>query len=381
MMGLVKRAHEFVIEKAPKRSISYTFYKTQTESPSFQLALAKSAMLVDTVWLMRYERAKTSGALRWKIVPMTYNQRARIRMDTGYVAETARQAMDILLSAHGASSFAEVSPLQRMWRDLETCSRTLSYRRRSAAKSTAKLCSGLRVGSRHSCRQPVAVLPSTRNLFKRKAAMPKAFRLVFCEFASANLAAEVSYYKDVIGAASTLESSDGTHYLSLGLDHHNIVLRPGATSQVLCSGFQVSAGTDLNQLGQECATFGIEYELKENARPGVPRLLEVAVAGHRFQFFSEMEMPAPGFSRGGIMPSRLGHIALMTPDAETLITFFHQVLGFYKTDEFDGLATFFTCNYDHHTMNIISAPITKLHHIAFELRGGGHQYLGVGRVG
>ena len=44
-------------------------------------------------------------------------------MDTGYAAKTAREAMDILLSAHGASSFAEASPLQRMWRDLETCSR------------------------------------------------------------------------------------------------------------------------------------------------------------------------------------------------------------------------------------------------------------------
>jgi 3-hydroxy-9,10-secoandrosta-1,3,5(10)-triene-9,17-dione monooxygenase len=54
---------------------------------------------------------------------MTYIHRARVRMDTGYVAETARHAMDILLSAHGASSFAEASPLQRMWRDLETCSR------------------------------------------------------------------------------------------------------------------------------------------------------------------------------------------------------------------------------------------------------------------
>ncbi len=51
MMGLCKRALEFVIEKAPKRSISYTFYKTQVESPSFQLSVAKAAMLVDTVWL------------------------------------------------------------------------------------------------------------------------------------------------------------------------------------------------------------------------------------------------------------------------------------------------------------------------------------------
>ncbi len=123
MMGLVKRALEFVIEKAPKRAIAYTFYKTQVESPSFQISLSKAAMLVDTVWLHSLRSAdeiwKAAEANRFP----SYTERARVRMDVGYAAETAREAMDLLLSAHGASSFAEVSPMQRMWRDLETCSR------------------------------------------------------------------------------------------------------------------------------------------------------------------------------------------------------------------------------------------------------------------
>ena len=33
------------------------------------------------------------------------------------------QAIDALLSAHGASSFADVSPLQRIWRDSNTAAR------------------------------------------------------------------------------------------------------------------------------------------------------------------------------------------------------------------------------------------------------------------
>ncbi len=31
--------------------------------------------------------------------------------------------MDLLLNVHGAGSFAAFNPLQRVWRDLETCSR------------------------------------------------------------------------------------------------------------------------------------------------------------------------------------------------------------------------------------------------------------------
>ena len=49
--------------------------------------------------------------------------RARVRSDTGYVAECITKAIDILLWAHGAGSFAEISPLQRIWRDSATAAR------------------------------------------------------------------------------------------------------------------------------------------------------------------------------------------------------------------------------------------------------------------
>jgi 3-hydroxy-9,10-secoandrosta-1,3,5(10)-triene-9,17-dione monooxygenase len=122
-LGLCSRALEFVLEKAPKRSISYTFYKTQTESPSFQLAVAKASMLVDTAHLHAYRAADAIDDAASEGRFPGYTERARHRMDTGYVAQHVRDAIDILMSAHGASSFAEVSPMQRIWRDSETASR------------------------------------------------------------------------------------------------------------------------------------------------------------------------------------------------------------------------------------------------------------------
>ena len=35
----------------------------------------------------------------------------------------ARDAIDVLMTSHGASSFADFNPLQRIWRDCETASR------------------------------------------------------------------------------------------------------------------------------------------------------------------------------------------------------------------------------------------------------------------
>ena len=204
--------------------------------------------------------------------------------------------------------------------------------------------------------------------------MPKAFRLVFCEFSSSKLEEELVYYKDLLGLSEVLKGADDAHYLSLGLDHHNIVLRPGETTGLLSTGFQLSAGTTLEALHGACASRGLEHKLKQGARPGVAELLEVVVAGHRFEFFAEMEMPAPGFGNHGIVPLRLGHVALITPAADALVNFFKEFLGFHVTDWFQDLATFLTCNRDHHSINIIAAPITKLHHLAFELRSSAHQY-------
>jgi 3-hydroxy-9,10-secoandrosta-1,3,5(10)-triene-9,17-dione monooxygenase len=122
-IGLCKRALEFVIEKAPKRSIAYTFYKKQTESPSFQLAVAKAALLVDSARLLAYYEADEIYTAALENRQMPYTERARSRMAAGYVAKIARDAIDILLSAHGASSFGDTSPLQRIWRDSETAGR------------------------------------------------------------------------------------------------------------------------------------------------------------------------------------------------------------------------------------------------------------------
>jgi alkylation response protein AidB-like acyl-CoA dehydrogenase len=52
-----------------------------------------------------------------------YTTRAQIRNDVGYAVRLCRNAVDLLLNAQGASSFADSNPLQRIWRDLETASR------------------------------------------------------------------------------------------------------------------------------------------------------------------------------------------------------------------------------------------------------------------
>ena len=122
-LGLCQAALDFVIDKAPKRGITYTVYEQQVDAPTVQLAVARAATLVDTAHLHAYRAAADIDDAAREGRLLDYTERARVRMDTGYVAETARESIRLLCSAHGAGSFADASPLQRIWRDSEVASR------------------------------------------------------------------------------------------------------------------------------------------------------------------------------------------------------------------------------------------------------------------
>ena len=120
-LGMARAALETVLEQVPRRSIAYTMYTKQAEAPTTQLQLALAAEKIDTAHLHAYRAAADIDQAAG--VYLNRLTRARVRMDTGYVARQCREAIEILLNVNGAGSFAEGNPLQRMWRDAETASR------------------------------------------------------------------------------------------------------------------------------------------------------------------------------------------------------------------------------------------------------------------
>ncbi|MEU5852892.1 acyl-CoA dehydrogenase family protein [Saccharopolyspora shandongensis] len=122
-LGMGRAALDLVTGKAAKKPISYTFFSAQRDSTAFQLQIAEAARLIDTAHLHAYRAADDIDGAAGRGVYPDFVTRARVRSDTGYVAECVTRAIDILLSAHGAGSFAEVNPLQRIWRDSATAAR------------------------------------------------------------------------------------------------------------------------------------------------------------------------------------------------------------------------------------------------------------------
>jgi len=123
-LGLARGGLELVMDSLAKgKGLAYTFYERAADAPSVQIQIAEAAQLIDTAELHLLRAADDIDRWASQEEYMPLLNRARVRMDTGYVATRARDAINLLLNVGGASSFAEANPLQRVWRDQETGSR------------------------------------------------------------------------------------------------------------------------------------------------------------------------------------------------------------------------------------------------------------------
>lgn len=119
MIGEASAALDFVLDKAPNRAIASSTYASQSDSVPFQVLVAEAAALIDTARLHATRAADTIDAR----TPLDVPTRARMRMDAAWTVQKCREAVDLLMTAHGTSAFAEFNPLQRIWRDLGVGSR------------------------------------------------------------------------------------------------------------------------------------------------------------------------------------------------------------------------------------------------------------------
>jgi 3-hydroxy-9,10-secoandrosta-1,3,5(10)-triene-9,17-dione monooxygenase len=122
-LGLARAAMDLVIEQASARGIAHTEYDLQANAPTVQLAVAKAATLIDTAELLAYRAAAEVDEAGLLDSFPDHLARARNKMDVAQAIVNARDAIRELVTAHGAASFAESNPLQRIWRDSEVASR------------------------------------------------------------------------------------------------------------------------------------------------------------------------------------------------------------------------------------------------------------------
>ncbi len=122
-LGLARAALDITIDKGSKKPIAYTIFSQAKDSPAHQIKLAEAMCDVDAAYLLVARACADIDGAAMRREKLDMVTRGRVRMDTGHAAKLCREAINKLLSVNGASSFASVNPLQRIWRDSEVASR------------------------------------------------------------------------------------------------------------------------------------------------------------------------------------------------------------------------------------------------------------------
>jgi alkylation response protein AidB-like acyl-CoA dehydrogenase len=123
ILGMGRGALAFTIEKAPTKTMQYTFFDRQSDSAGVQLQVAEAALKLQTAQLHAYRVANELDLSAAGGPELGYADRARFKAMIGYATQQVLDAINVLLNVHGAGSFAETSRMQQYWRDANTAAR------------------------------------------------------------------------------------------------------------------------------------------------------------------------------------------------------------------------------------------------------------------
>lgn len=123
LVGEVQHGLELVLDKAGSRPIVTTMYRTQAESAAFQLQVGRAAQIVETARLRMLAAADDMDKIIAEARSATSREKTKNRADCAYIAQACWEAIDMLASAHGTSTFSQTNPLERLWRNIGVGSR------------------------------------------------------------------------------------------------------------------------------------------------------------------------------------------------------------------------------------------------------------------
>ncbi|MFD9734916.1 acyl-CoA dehydrogenase family protein [Umezawaea sp. NPDC059074] len=117
-IGIAKGAYETLLERLPGRPITYTSWTEQGQSPVTQIQVATAENRIAAAEALA---AAVVAVLQGHADAGTYpemEERARLRGRVAMVVELAKEAVEVLHTAAGASAIARDVPFQRFHRDM-----------------------------------------------------------------------------------------------------------------------------------------------------------------------------------------------------------------------------------------------------------------------
>ena len=202
-----------------------------------------------------------------------------------------------------------------------------------------------------------------------------------------DLASWESFVTGILGLQIGSRGADGTLYLRMDDRHHRIAVHPGGADDVDYLGWELGDEQALHAVAAQLSAAGITYATGDAAACRERRVAGFIAcddpAGIRAEFFwgPLVERPLPfnsprsisGFHTG---EEGVGHVVLTVPDADAMMTFYRDVLGFRISDYIEFLRVdtlvnmaFLHCNPRHHSLAFMQLPAAqrRLSHLMLEV--------------
>src|SRR5215831_11466875 len=185
--------------------------------------------------------------------------------------------------------------------------------------------------------------------------MIRVNKIAHATYETPDLDQQAEYFTEIMGLTLVAKDKD-TVYLASTVDHHSIVLRRGGKANCVALAFQVAAHQ-------------VKTERKKDPEPSITDMVTFAdPKGTTMQVFKRDAFSHQKFTRKGIVPFKLGHVAFHVTDVKHVTKFYCDVLGFRESDWMADFFSFLRCGPDHHTINLMETGSNRHFHTAFELR-------------
>ena len=99
---------------------------------------------------------------------------------------------------------------------------------------------------------------------------PKVFELGYVALETADIERTKNHYLETIGMTQTAKGDDGSVFLSIGYNHHNIVLRPAKQKALLHLGFHLKPHIAISDFARQVREFGLAATIKSDSQPASP---------------------------------------------------------------------------------------------------------------
>jgi 3-hydroxy-9,10-secoandrosta-1,3,5(10)-triene-9,17-dione monooxygenase len=118
-LGVARGAYELFLERVPGRGITYTNWTDQRQHPLTQVQVATAANKISAAEALLNEAVRMLQGRADADEQPTLNEKADVRGQSAYAVQLAKEAVEILYTASGATAIQRSVPIQRFHRDAQ----------------------------------------------------------------------------------------------------------------------------------------------------------------------------------------------------------------------------------------------------------------------